>query len=160
MKKIALFYILNKAEDLKISACKIIKEYYKKKYKIFVSSRSDDLVNELNNLLWTFEQLSFIPHCTTKNYDKNSPILLSGKDSFPKTINLKEYDVWLNLDDEMEENYTDFEIILEFIFELFTQTTIGIFGHTLLISCLYFCMLLKLVSGILETIIIAASALI
>ena len=115
MKKIALFYILNKAEDLKISACKIIKEYYKKKYKIFVSSRSDDLVNELNNLLWTFEQISFIPHCTTKNYDKNSPILLSGKDSFPKTINLKEYDVWLNLDDEMEENYTDFEIILEIV---------------------------------------------
>jgi len=115
LKKIALFYILNKAEDLKISVCKIIKEYYKKKYKIFVSSRSDDLVNELNNLLWTFEQISFIPHCTTKNYDKNSPILLSGKDSFPKTINLKEYDVWLNLDDEMEENYTDFEIILEIV---------------------------------------------
>ena len=115
MKKIALFYILNKAEDLKISVCKIIKEYYKKKYKIFVSSRSDNLVNELNNLLWTFEQISFIPHCTTKNYDKNSPILLSGKDSFPKTINLKEYDVWLNLDDEMEENYTDFEIILEIV---------------------------------------------
>ena len=115
MKKIALFYILNKAEDLKISVCKIIKEYYKKKYKIFVSSRSDNLVNELNNLLWTFEQISFIPHCTTKNYDKNSPILLSGKDSFPKIINLKEYDVWLNLDDEMEENYTDFEIILEIV---------------------------------------------
>ena len=115
MKKIALFYILNKAEDLKISVCKIIKEYYKKKYKIFVSSRSDDLVNELNNLLWTFEQISFIPHCTTKNYDKNSPILLSGKDSFPKTVNLKEYDVWLNLDYEVEENYTDFEIILEIV---------------------------------------------
>jgi len=115
LKKIALFYILNKAEDLKISVCKIIKEYYKKKYKIFVSSRSDDLVNELNNLLWTFEQISFIPHCTTKNYDKNSPILLSGKDSFPKTINLEEYDVWLNLDDDMEENYTDFEIILEVV---------------------------------------------
>ena len=115
MKKIALFYILNKAEDLKISVCKIIKEYYKKKYKIFVSSRSNDLVNELNNLLWTFEQISFIPHCTTKNYDKNSPILLSGKDSFQKTINLKEYDVWLNLDNKMEENYTDFEIILEIV---------------------------------------------
>jgi len=115
LKKIALFYILNKAEDLKISVCKIIKEYYKKKYKIFVSSRSNDLVNELNNLLWTFEQISFIPHCTTKNYDKNSPILLSGKDSFPKTVNLKEYDVWLNLDDEVEENYTDFEIILEIV---------------------------------------------
>jgi DNA polymerase-3 subunit chi len=115
LKKIALFYILNKAEDLKISVCKIIKEYYKKKYKIFVSSRSNDLVNELNNLLWTFEQISFIPHCTTKNYDKDSPILLSGKDSFPKTINLEEYDVWLNLDDDMEENYTDFEIILEVV---------------------------------------------
>ena len=115
MKKIALFYILDKAENLKISVCKIIKEYYKKKYKIFVSSRSNDLVNELNNLLWTFEQISFIPHCTTKNYDKNSPILLSGKDSFQKTINLKEYDVWLNLDNKMEENYTDFEIILEIV---------------------------------------------
>jgi DNA polymerase-3 subunit chi len=115
LKKIALFYILNKAEDLKISVCKIIKEYYKKKYKIFVSSRSNDLVNELNNLLWTFEQISFIPHCTTKNYDKNSPILLSGEDSFPETINLKKYDVWLNLNDGMEENYTDFEIILEIV---------------------------------------------
>ena len=115
MKKIALFYILNKAEDLKISVCKIIKEYYKKKYKIFVSSHSNDLIDELNNLLWTFEQISFIPHCTTKNYDKNSPILLSGKDSFPETVNLKEYDVWLNLDDEIEENYTDFEIIIEIV---------------------------------------------
>ena len=115
MKKIALFYILNKAENLKISVCKIIKEYYKKKYKIFVSSHSNDLIDELNNLLWTFEQISFIPHCTNKNYDKNSPVLLSGKDSFPETVNLKEYDVWLNLDDEMEENYTDFEIILEIV---------------------------------------------
>ena len=115
MKKIALFYILDKAENLKISVCKIIKEYYKKKYKIFVSSHSNDLIDELNNLLWTFEQISFIPHCTTKNYDKNSPILLSGKDSFQKTINLKEYDVWLNLDNKMEENYTDFEIILEIV---------------------------------------------
>ena len=115
MKKIALFYILNKAEELKISVCKIIKEYYKKKYKIFVSTCNNDLVNELNNLLWTFEQISFVPHCTTKNYDKDSPILLSGRDSFPKTINLKEYDVWLNLDDEVEENYTDFEIILEIV---------------------------------------------
>ena len=115
MKKIALFYILNKAEDLKISVCKIIKEYYKKKYKIFVSSRSNDLVNELNYLLWTFEQISFVPHCTTKYYDKDSPILFSGRDSYPETINLKEYDVWLNLDDEVEENYTDFEIILEVV---------------------------------------------
>jgi len=115
LKKIALFYILNKAEDLKISVCKIIKEYYKKKYKIFVSTCNNDLVNELNNLLWTFEQISFIPHCTTKNYDKDSPVLLSGRDNFPETINLKEYDVWLNLDYEVEENYTDFEIILEIV---------------------------------------------
>jgi len=115
LKKIALFYILDKTEDLKISVCKIIKEYYKKKHKIFVSTSNYDLVNELNNLLWTFEQISFVPHCTTKNYDKDSPILFSGRDSYPETINLKEYDVWLNLDDEVEENYTDFEIILEVV---------------------------------------------
>ena len=72
----AIFYILNAEDDTENAVCKIIKKHYELKNAVLVSSKDKILIERINKLLWTFEQLSFIPHSTDKKYDSFTNIIL------------------------------------------------------------------------------------
>ena len=78
MKSTANFYSLNKNHNLDLCICRYVKHLFKKESRIIVIT-SDDELEKLDKLLWTFEQNSFLPHKIYKDGDKaDTPILLSS----------------------------------------------------------------------------------
>lgn len=115
MDNSAIFYILNSNDDINHSTCKIIKKFYETENKVIVSSKNTKLIDEVNKLLWTFEQLSFIPHSTSKDFDPIAPVLLTETDYKNDSIIKKDYNVFINLDDEVKTDYHDHEIVVELV---------------------------------------------
>ena len=73
------------------------------------------MIENLNNLLWTFEQLTFIPHSTNRQYDPLTPVLLVDRNYKNDSISKKDYNVFINLDDEAKTDYHDHEIVVELV---------------------------------------------
>ena len=115
MDNLAIFYILNSDDDINYSICKIIKKFYENEKKIIVSSKNSILIDKVNKSLWTFEQLSFIPHSTNRDYDPLTPVLLNETNYINDSIIKKDYNVFINLDDEVKTDYHDHEIVVELV---------------------------------------------
>ena len=115
MDNSAIFYILDSDDDINYCTCKIIKKFYEEGKKILVSSKNSILIDDLNKLLWTFEQLSFIPHSTSKAYDSFTPVLLTETGYKNDSIIKKDYNIFINLDDEVKTDYYNYEIVIELV---------------------------------------------
>ena len=115
MKKKAYFYILNEQDDMNLSVCKIIKKYYNDGHKILVKFNDQEIIDNINKLLWTFEQLTFIPHSTNIEYDCTTPVLLYKNDYKNDSIIKKDYNVILNIDTVLDTTDDDHEIIIEIV---------------------------------------------
>ncbi len=115
MDNSAIFYILDSDDDINYCTCKIIKKFYEEGKKILVSSKNSILIDDLNKLLWTFEQLSFIPHSTSKDYDSFTPVLLTETGYKNDSIIKKDYNIFINLDDEVKTDYYNYEVVIELV---------------------------------------------
>ncbi|MDA7841912.1 DNA polymerase III subunit chi [Gammaproteobacteria bacterium] len=115
MKKKVYFYILSKQDDMNLSVCKIIKKYYNDGYKIVVKSNDQEFIDNINKLLWTFEQLVFIPHSTNIEYDPTTPVLLYKNNYKNDSIIEKDYNVILNIDTVLDITDNGYEIIIEIV---------------------------------------------
>ncbi len=115
MKKEAFFYILKQSSEFNKIVCQIIKHFYKIKSRIILTSQDNQLIKDLNNLLWTFEQVSFIPHSTYEGFDLLAPVFLCNKNSLPNSFDLSSYNVLFNLDEEIPNDYQNYEKIIEFV---------------------------------------------
>ena len=115
MDNSAIFYILDPDDDINYCTCKIIKKFYEEGKKILVSSKNSILIDDLNKLLWTFEQLSFIPHSTSKDYDSLTQVLLTETGYKNDSIIKKDYNIFINLDDEVKTDYHNYEIVIELV---------------------------------------------
>ena len=73
MKNEAFLYIIKESEKLNQAICQVIKHFYKNKYNILVNTQDDNQIEDLDSLLWTFEQISFIPHLTDKDLGLPAP---------------------------------------------------------------------------------------
>ena len=101
LDKQVLFYNLQDDNQVDKSICRIINFYYKKKLKILIIGEDKSQIDTLNDLLWTFEQISFLPH---KIYDPevtlDTPILLLTEKYLNNLLIFKEYDSIINNLDE------------------------------------------------------------
>ena len=74
------FYILSNdtAHGLMHYACRIAAKAYRLGNSVFIHTDSAKQTRELDKLLWTFEQNSFVPHASCEEDSAgNSPVLLS-----------------------------------------------------------------------------------
>lgn len=104
------FYILaNRSGTQSLQfVCEIIAKAYRENHKIFINSASQEDAYKLDDLLWTYQEDSFIPH------------QLGGSDS-PINIgyNLQpteRYDVLLNFAEQVPTFYKDFKQVIEIVF--------------------------------------------
>ena len=66
-------------------------------------------------MLWTFEQISFIPHSTYGSFDELSPVFLCNKDLLPHSFDLSSFNTLFNLDGKIPSDYQHFKKIVEFV---------------------------------------------
>ena len=109
------FYNIQDTSSSIKSICKIINKYYKEGYKIVVMSDNDDVVHSLDKDLWTFEQLSFVPHCMISNPDPECNVVLVSNEHIGNKGYLKDFDVIMNLSDDLCDIQYDNKIYLEIV---------------------------------------------
>tara|TARA_B100001109_G_scaffold95961_1_gene78180 strand:+ start:1793 stop:2227 length:435 start_codon:yes stop_codon:yes gene_type:complete len=96
----AFFYNLQEVADVLKSVCIIINHYYKRGDKIAINVTDDETLDMLDKKLWTFEQISFLPHCTIDEFDETCNIVLFKleQNDFKKYID--DFNVIVNLTKE------------------------------------------------------------
>jgi DNA polymerase-3 subunit chi len=103
------FYVLENGQPPHQFACKLIEKIYQKKLTVFVHTNDVASAKSLDTLLWTFSDISFIPHQLEDN-DNECPITL-GFHTLPE----KPYDVLLILSDAVPSNLQYFKRIIELV---------------------------------------------
>jgi len=95
------FYILPENGNQKYFACALIQKAWKQGNNIFVNTRSESEAAAFDDLLWTFKDNSFLPHClAAKNNTENSPIVI-GHDNQANSQIPDHTTIMLNLTDQM-----------------------------------------------------------
>ena len=109
------FYNIENTSNSTKSICQILNKYYKKGYKIAVISDNDEIILSLDKDLWTFEQISFVPHCLINNPDPDCNIVLISKDQLADSSYLRDFDVIMNLSDDLCDLKHENKIYLEIV---------------------------------------------
>ena len=107
------FYVLENSTPSSCEqfACKLVEKIYHLNLRIYIHTDSIEHANKLDNLLWTYNQGSFLPHDIVAGSENcKSPIAL-GYD-----VKLVcNYDVLLNLSKDVPIFYGQFDRIAEFV---------------------------------------------
>lgn len=110
MTKIDFYLLDNKDEKSKSGfACRLTQKVYSQGYKVFIYADNQSLINKMDNLLWTFQPGSFLPHGTNENTN-NDPIVI-GKTQPPETI----HDVLINLAGTSPDFFSSFDRVAEIV---------------------------------------------
>lgn len=110
------FYILDlDSDDARLRlACKIVDKAMQRDLHVFVRSSSDDEAHKLDELLWTFEQGSFIPHRVV-GPDQGAPPpepVLIGSDEPPSPAR---WDMLVNLAPHVPDFFSRYERVAEVV---------------------------------------------
>lgn len=109
----AAFYILNevalKARDL--YACRIIEKAYSNGQTVYVYVANAEEAQNFDKQLWTFRDISFVPHeIYNQNLNSKAPVLIGYN-----LAAVEKKDVFINLASEIPSFYQLFNHIIEII---------------------------------------------
>jgi DNA polymerase III subunit chi len=107
------FYLIEVATvaDSYSYLCRLLEKIYQKQHKIYVYLASLEEVQKLYDLLWTFSDISFVPHAIyTMSPDLAAPIQIGIANPPPECT-----DVLLNLTDTVPEFYKQFKKVIEIV---------------------------------------------
>ncbi len=109
------FYVLPENGNQKYFACALIQKAWKQGNNIFVNTRSESEAVAFDDLLWTFKDISFLPHCLAANNNtENSPIVI-GEDNQTNSQIPDHTTVMLNLTDQIPRDTNKLKRILEIV---------------------------------------------
>jgi len=109
------FYILNDAQPaaLPVFTCRLTEKAYRQGHQVYIHTASDRQLRQLDDLLWTFRDGSFLPHrihAAGVDSDGEQPILL-GHALEPEGPG----DVLLNLAGEVPAFFSRFNRVAELV---------------------------------------------
>jgi DNA polymerase III subunit chi len=107
------FYILTeitlKARDL--YACRLVEKAYSSKHSVYIHTTSFNDAQNFDTQLWTFRDVSFVPHSLYDPNIESDELVLIGYDATPKI----KADVLINLTPDVPKFYEQFNHIIELI---------------------------------------------
>ncbi len=108
------FYVLsddspNARERL---SCRLAEKAWKLGHTVYLHAGSPALAAELDELLWTFRDGSFVPHARASNRPEPAPPVLIGSSGEAPSGDI---DVLINLDGEVPDFYIRFARIAEIV---------------------------------------------
>jgi DNA polymerase-3 subunit chi len=110
------FYILESdSDDARLHlACKIVDKATQLDHHVFIHSTSDEEARQLDELLWTFSQGSFIPHRIVRGESTEAPLepVLIGVNQSPAA---GRWNVLINLAADVPEFFSRYERVAEVV---------------------------------------------
>jgi len=107
------FYILegSGARVRPLFACRLVEKAFAQGHHVYINTESADQLHQLDDLLWSFSQGSFLPHAIYDQAEsKQAPILL-GHATEPQECN----DVLVNLSREVPAFFSRFDRLAELV---------------------------------------------
>ncbi len=107
------FYILNESSPLARLhfACRLIEKAYKMQHRIYVHTENQTDAHQLDEMLWTYRDDSFLPHNLFGEGPEPSPPIQIGIHATPTNHR----DILMNLGLEVPACHTQFSRIIELI---------------------------------------------
>lgn len=107
------FYLLqdNSAQNLMGFACRLADKAYRLGNRVFLHTESVDQTRQLDELLWTFQQKSFVPHAIYQAGQHNPPPVLLAHNAEPDASS----QVLINLAAEVPLFFSRFERVAELV---------------------------------------------
>ncbi|MBT8135836.1 MAG: DNA polymerase III subunit chi [Gammaproteobacteria bacterium] len=107
------FYILDddSGDGLQRFACRLVDKAWGRGMRCFINTATPDQAARLDELLWTFRDISFLPHAIAPAAESARLAALIGNDSEPDT----ELDLLINLSPEVPTWFSRFERVAELV---------------------------------------------
>jgi DNA polymerase-3 subunit chi len=108
------FYILQGEQRREITACRLCEKAYQQGHKVFIHADSPRQAQELDTLLWTFREGSFLPHRVANQTGRDivPPAILIGWNGMGEP---EGYPVLLNLAADVPPFFGKFDRIAEIV---------------------------------------------
>lgn len=117
MNKKASFYILTNQKttrDQTVYACRVIEKAFNSQHRVYVYLSDLETAKSFDDQLWTFRDISFVPHQIYElNIDKKMPVLI-GYTTPPSEMN----EVLVNLTVNLVPAYNQFQHLIEIVLDL------------------------------------------
>ena len=105
------FYILPDGSSVDRFACSITGKAWSKGNRVHIHTASEQAATMLDNLLWTFRDISFVPHeLFAKDQTEDAPVTIGYGPDYPNRSQ-----VIINLDNSVPEFVAKFERIVEIV---------------------------------------------
>ena len=99
------------AEDRLQVACRLAAKAASQKKRMLIYAPEGDTAAQVDRLLWTFQAIGFVPHCTAGDeLAAETPVLIASGEDTPAGCGLL-----LNLADECPPHFARFERLLEVV---------------------------------------------
>lgn len=107
------FYLLNASgqQASRLLACRLLEKAYLRGHRVFVYCNNQQETEDLDELLWTFKDNSFIPHNLQGEGPEPPPPIQIGYRDEPRGFN----DILFNLATEIPPFYSRFRRIIEIV---------------------------------------------
>lgn len=107
------FYLLqdDSAQNRVGFACRLADKAYRLGNRVFIHTESAEQTRQLDDLLWTFQQNSFVPHAIYQPAQNNPPPVLLAHNGEPDASN----QVLINLAAEVPLFFSRFERVAELV---------------------------------------------
>ena len=105
------FYILAQAQQRALFACRLAEKIYRLGKRVYIHTADEQHSRTLDDLLWTFQSGSFVPHERYQDgNDVHSPVII-GHPAQPAA----DADVLINISDELPIFYARFARVAEIV---------------------------------------------
>ena len=106
------FYVLQGHDPhaRRVMACKLIEKAYRQGHRLYLKTDTPEGTRQLDDLLWTFRQGSFVPHELAETSDGEAPVLI-GHGPPPEAMR----DVLVNLGSQVPGGFEAFERVAELV---------------------------------------------
>jgi len=107
------FYILPESDTTARLqfACRLIEKAYKQKHRIYIHAENKMLAHQLDEMLWTFRDDSFLPHNLYGEGPEPVPPIQIGFDLTPENHR----DILMNLSNQTPQFFSQFQRLLEIV---------------------------------------------
>ncbi|MGK0297230.1 MAG: DNA polymerase-3 subunit chi [Gammaproteobacteria bacterium] len=106
------FYILNGRTTASKFACFIANKAWSQGNSIYIFTKDLDEARKIDDLLWTYQDISFLPHALIDDDETNVPVVIGWSRTTPPLA-----DVIINLTDSIPEGIDGFQRVIEIIAE-------------------------------------------
>ena len=109
------FYLLQRYDSYQHFICRLLEKAYQQHYRCYLYCQNPAQAQQLDNLLWIYKDISFLPHAPYMVDDLITPIQIAHPEITAPTWTDKTQRLLINLNPNTPEFFLQFERIAEVI---------------------------------------------